>query len=465
MRKALVFLTALVIVCAAAVGFMTWKYMQTKDYTSDHFAPGYFINDVRVFDMDVDTAIKAVSEEWNADAILVVGELDQPLMTIGKIKCTYDIADQVAHLKENHKVLCAMNYYLNVPVNVHVPMTVTGYSKKFKKKVTNADFLERGAVTETQDAYVDLDDPDFPIIKEVYGNKPDEDKFFMDILRCIELGQRVFKYEESNYTAIPQVKSDDPELIAYQKFCREYLHQKITYDLGEDSFTIPIKDLESLMKKDLSGKPSKKKVASYVAKIAERYDNVGAKRKFKSLTGKTITIDNSDYGWSVDQEGETQQLMKDIKRHKDVSREPVWATRGYGEYSLNIGNTYIDVDVSKQKLIYFANGKKRFSCNVVTGCRNTGTTTPTGLFSILNKAQNVTLKGRNANGSKYSSFVNYWMAFLGSSYGIHDASWRSSFGGDIWISNGSHGCINCPPSKIPKLYNMVEYGTPVIVHY
>ena len=201
----------------------------------------------------------------------------------------------------------------------------------------------------------------------------------------------------------------------------------------------------------------------FVAGIADRYDNVGKKRKFKSLTGKTIEIENSDYGWTVDQEAEIEQLMKDIKSHEDVSREPIWATRGYGDYSLNIGKTYIDIDVSQQKLIYFRNGKRKFTSDVVTGCRNTGTTTPTGLFSILSKQRNIVLKGRNSNGSKYKSFVSYWMAFLGTSYGIHDATWRSSFGGDIYEYDGSHGCVNLPHSAAATIYDLVDYGTPVIV--
>lgn len=465
MRKVLIFLAALVIICAGALGIMTSKYTDTKDYKSEHFGPGYIINGVRVYDMDYETAVKAITNEWNADNILVTGEMEEPLATITNIDCTYDIADQVASVKKNHRILAAMNHYLNVPVSIQIPMTVADYSKEFKESVTSAQFLERGAVTETHDAYVDLSDPSFPIVKEVYGSKPDTDKFFEDILTCIELGETVFQYKDENYTAVPKVKSDDPQLLAYQKFCQSYLNQKITYDLGEDSFTIPREDLESLMKDDLSGDPDEEKIVKYVEGIAKRYDNVGQKRKFKSLTGKTITIDNGTYGWSVDQEGEAAQLTEDIRSHKDVSRQPVWATTGYGDYSLNIGNTYIDIDVTKQKLIYFRNGKKAFTSDVVTGCRNYGTTTPTGLFSVIDKQRNINLKGRNTDGSKYTSFVQYWMAFYGSSYGMHDASWRSSFGGDIWVSNGSHGCVNMPPSKIPKLYNMVDYGTPVIIHY
>ena len=49
--------------------------------------------------------------------------------------------------------------------------------------------------------------------------------------------------------------------------------------------------------------------------------------------------------------------------------------------------------------------------------------------------------------------------------GLHDSSWRTEFGGDIWKTNGSHGCINMPKNKIPQLFNMVEVGMPVVMHY
>ncbi len=465
MKKALIFIAVLICVCASVLGVITSKYLESDEYASESFPPGFIINGVRCYDMDYDTAIKTITDSWNASDILVTGTLDEPLTVVRDIRCTYKIDDQVRHVKENHKILSAMNYYLNIPVSIQIPMQVKHYSKKFKRQVTSADFLSRGHVTETADAYVDLNDPNYGIVKEVFGTKPDTEKYFQDILKCIELGETVFKYDEANYTAIPQVRSDDPDLLAYQDFCRTYLNQTITYDLGEDSMTITRGDLEALMKDDLSGDADPEAVAKFVKGVAKKYDNVGKKRKFQSLTGKTFTIDNGTYGWSVDQEGEAAQLIADIESHKDVSRQPVWATTGYGEYSLNIGNTYVDIDVSKQKLIYFRGGEKKFSTDVVTGCRNYGTTTPTGLFSVINKAQDINLKGRNTDGSKYTSFVHYWMAFYGSSYGMHDATWRSQFGGDIWIYNGSHGCVNVPPKKMPRLYNLVEYGTPVIIHY
>ena len=46
---------------------------------------------------------------------------------------------------------------------------------------------------------------------------------------------------------------------------------------------------------------------------------------------------------------------------------------------------------------------------------------------------------------------------------MHDASWRSQFGGSIYKYNGSHGCVNMPRSKVSKLYKMVTNGTRVII--
>lgn len=49
--------------------------------------------------------------------------------------------------------------------------------------------------------------------------------------------------------------------------------------------------------------------------------------------------------------------------------------------------------------------------------------------------------------------------------GIHDASWRNTFGGTIYKTSGSHGCINVPPAFAEQLFNAVDKGTPVVAYY
>lgn len=73
-------------------------------------------------------------------------------------------------------------------------------------------------------------------------------------------------------------------------------------------------------------------------------------------------------------------------------------------------------------------------------------------------------KNRVLRGANYATPVKYWMAVDGR-IGIHDASWRKEFGGDIYLTDGSHGCINTPLEKVQELYDMVEIGTPVIMFY
>lgn len=125
--------------------------------------------------------------------------------------------------------------------------------------------------------------------------------------------------------------------------------------------------------------------------------------------------------------------------------------------------TYVYVSISKQHLTYFVNGKPDMDCPVVTG--NAGNhSTPKGTFRLIYKSRNQKLKGREDNGDEYESFVNYWMAFIGSAYGLHDATWRSNFGGNIYQGAGSHGCVNMPYKSAGELYGKIEPGTPILVY-
>ena len=121
-------------------------------------------------------------------------------------------------------------------------------------------------------------------------------------------------------------------------------------------------------------------------------------------------------------------------------------------------NTYIEISISGQYLNYYEMGKLVVSSPVVTGAWGV---TPFGSYYIRNKATNVHLLGPEDD--PYDSFVYYWMAFIGSSYGIHDATWRSSFGGNIYKYNPSHGCVNVPYDVAETLFYRVEIGTPVYV--
>ena len=123
-----------------------------------------------------------------------------------------------------------------------------------------------------------------------------------------------------------------------------------------------------------------------------------------------------------------------------------------------IPSTYVDVDITGQTMTFYQQGEAVLVSDVVTGSTGTGNGTPTGVFFIDTK-----VPGKYLVGPTWNVWVDRWMRFTGN-VGLHDASWRGSFGGDIYTYNGSHGCVNLPHDVAIKLYDMVDIGTMVVVH-
>ena len=126
------------------------------------------------------------------------------------------------------------------------------------------------------------------------------------------------------------------------------------------------------------------------------------------------------------------------------------------ENLLELKDRFVIVDISDQKLELYENNEVTFTSDVVTGRPHHET--DMGIESVLYKQRNRTLRGRG-----YASFVRYWMKINGNAEGLHDASWRSEFGGDIYETNGSHGCVNLPTDSAAFLYDKLSVGDRVIV--
>ncbi len=120
--------------------------------------------------------------------------------------------------------------------------------------------------------------------------------------------------------------------------------------------------------------------------------------------------------------------------------------------------TYIDVDITNQSLIFYQDGQPVITTSIVSGNVRDGNDTPTGVFFVNSK-----VPGKYLVGPTWNVWVDRWMRFTGA-VGIHDASWRSKFGGEIYKTGGSHGCVNIPHDIALNLYDLVDIGTMVVVH-
>ena len=280
MKKTLIIITAVIACIIVAIAGLILAYTRSSDYTADHLPQKTSINGVDCSNLTYDEAFSQLSDEWNKKTLTVVGSLNDKLAEFTHFDCTYDIAGQIRSIKEKHLLTAAMSHYLRTPFSVKIPMTIKTCGDSFKEQVMNSEFLNKPNAKASTDAYVDLSDPDCPIIPEKMGTAIDKDRFFQAMLEQIQSGNLQMIYDEKKYNDIPKVTSDDENLINYQEFCKKYLGQKIDYELGEDSFTVSVEELSTMFDSSLSGKASTEGVKEYVKQLAEKYNTVGIERTF-----------------------------------------------------------------------------------------------------------------------------------------------------------------------------------------
>ncbi|MDD3369140.1 MAG: L,D-transpeptidase family protein [Lachnospiraceae bacterium] len=200
-------------------------------------------------------------------------------------------------------------------------------------------------------------------------------------------------------------------------------------------------------------------VSDFIEQLADEFDTFDGKREFTTSEGNHITVEGGNYGCLIDRKTEKEYLINAIKDGVEEKHIPVYKRVEKVRGKNDIGDTYIEINLSKQHMYYYEAGKLLEDTPIVTGNMARRRDTPAGVYYVYYKQRNRTLKGPG-----YSSFVKYWMAVY-RGIGIHDASWRDEFGGDIYKTEGSHGCINTPTDVMIRLYDQVEKGTPVVMFY
>lgn len=279
----------------------------------------------------------------------------------------------------------------------------------------------------------------------------------------LEIGQCYTEFEEDD--ADKKRKRLARELDSFRQdyaFC---------YDMGDVMIEMgPV--LQGFLTRDQDGYPvldeenrfvaDEAAVQNWVDDLAEKYDTVGTTLEFQSTRGDVVSVPYMTYGTELNRKAEVDYLLGVLngETEPETRHIPAYLQEGFARGVNDIGGTFIEVDMGEQHLYYYVEGELAFETDVVTG-KTAGNRrgTPEGVNFVYAKQRNRTLRGEN-----YASFVKYWMPVV-KNIGLHDASWRKEFGGEIYKKNGSHGCINLPPGVTKELYDMVEVGTPVVMFY
>ena len=311
------------------------------------------------------------------------------------------------------------------------------------------------------DAKIIYDKGDFKVEKEVYGDFIKRDELRQAVLGHFSDKKEKLNLEEENLYIEPKIIADSDYIKKQLESYKTLYDKKITIDFDDRKEEVTGQGIIAMYSKADDGSLviDEEKVKNFVGKLAAKYDTFRTSRIFNATGIGTVKVDGGIYGWITDRTKTKDEIIAAIKKDEPVTIKPIYRQDAVSRTVDDVGNTYIEVDLARQKLWYYNKGNLEIETDIVSGNPTLGNGTPTGTDRIWSRERN-----RYLTGETYRSKVSYWLPINWSGVGLHDADWRSSFGGKIYLSGGSHGCVNVPPAVMKNLYPKTFNGMPVIVY-
>lgn len=318
-----------------------------------------------------------------------------------------------------------------------------------------------------ENAYVEFVGGNFVVHDEIPGNQLQVENVQNAMTQALsgmnvsQDGPTQVRFEVTSCDAyLPPERTIANSLFDYDAMLRDRVEEmSVTLDFHGTLLTMTQEDLISVLSTDEKGHVQVNEAAltDLIAQWNETYKAPDTYYLFDSQVDGVLPIEFLKVDYEVNQPELLAVLSKKLVQLEDLELEVPWYCWRNGE-AFAIEDHYVEVDIHNQVMTYVKDGKVLVTTDVVTG--NTwGYPTPTGLYKVENKDTNCWLSGAD-----YNVHVDYWVGFVGYTYGLHDADWRTKFGGDNYVMNGSHGCVNTPKEPMAKIFENIEVGVPVLVH-
>ena len=463
-----------VLICGIVVLVLLIVYLAGTLYYNDKFLNGTMVNGSDVGGMTLQKANDQLSKKVNGQSLkLIFNDGQSEVLQSAQLGVSYNKDNSLNQLMKNqNKWAWFIGFFKNEK------NTLTDLIQISDENLTNGIASMEHAKEENQiaptDAYIQYKDGSFSIIEETLGSKFNIEELVKNIKVALSEGKQQLDVTKANGYVKPQVYKDDQDLNNQLKAANEYCLSTITYTTpkgkeialdGSTLITWLSKQDDGSYTKDES--VFKEKLTAFVKELASQYNSIGATRTFTGKDGQSHTVSGGTYGFRVSTDSEVSALLKMINENKsENNRIPEHTGQLPSGENGGLGTTYLEINITKQHLWFVKDGSVVLESDFVSGKESDPTRlTPSGTYYIYNKERNRVLRGtKQPNGKyEYESPVSYWMPF-NKGIGLHDASWRSTFGRDIYINSGSHGCINLPTGFAGSLYSQIYVNLPVVVY-
>jgi signal recognition particle subunit SEC65 len=447
---------AVIVICSG----MAVIYFGITAYFHNRFLPSTMLNGINVSGKSAEQVETMLKEEIDGYVLKLEERNGRKEEIRGEdISLKPEFGDSISSLVDNQNAFSwPVSFFM--PRNLSETTMVEFEEEKLEEAAAKLECMQKENQENPKNAYCsEYSANGYEIISEEQGSKIKKKALMTALKEGIAGLKETISLEEENCYAKPKITSDHEGLIQLVDTLNQYTGVVLTYDEGEKTQTLDGSITHNWMDiTDMQVSINEEKVAEYVDELASVHNTVFRKHTLKTSYGETIDIVNGDYGWKVDKAGEKEQIIQDIKEGISKKREITYERRGASRGENDYGDTYVEINLTAQHLFFYKNGSLVTESDFVSGNISKNYDTPTGIYGLTYKQKDAVLRGEN-----YASPVDFWMPFC-NNVGMHDASWRSSFGGGIYKTSGSHGCINLPRSAAQKIFENIEEGDPVIVY-
>lgn len=450
----------LIIIGSSVLGGLLLIYFGLAIFFQNHFVFGTTINGVPCAGKTLEQVEKDILKEVEGFEMKITGKEGFETAIAGK-----DIDLMVIFNGELEKVKKEQQPFgwivsLFVKKEQQVGNVVQFNEERLSERFEEMECLDNPNAVEPVSATLEYKEGSYEIVKEQEGTVVDREAFQAALWEGVQNLEKNLSMEEKGCYKAPPITSESEELLQAQATMNGYLKEQITYTFGASKEVVGAEQISQWLSLNENAEIifDEEKVRAYVDGLAAKYNTYNKSRAFRtSYNDQTIEV-KGHYGWRLNCEDETKALIEDIRNGQSKEKEPIYLARAIQHGENDIGDTYVEVNLTAQHVFLYKNGKLLIDSDCVTGKPANGNATPEGIDGITYKDKDAILRGDN-----YASKVTYWMPFNGN-VGLHDATWRNKFGGGIYLRSGSHGCVNLPYNVAKVIFENVEAGTPVIVY-
>lgn len=434
-------------------------YLIMTAYFNSHFFFRTYINGVSVTGKSNKSAQEIMAQKAS-DYVLTINERDDKTEELigTDISLNYNFSNSINELLDNQNPFLWVKYIFKN--NEYTITDGISYDDVLLKQVLgNLQCLNEENMKDPVNAYINYTDNGYEIVKEDEGNRVKYDEFYSKVLTHIENINNVLDLDKEGCYEEPKYTSETDVVVKAKNTANKYMEAKIIYNISGEEIVIDSSLINTWINIDVDFNVTLNEdaIREYVDGLGSNYDYLGSYRDFTRWSGEAIKVSTTPGIYYIDRDTTISEIVEAVSNGKETTKDLTFKTpNATDDYVIN---TFVEVNLTNQTVVYYKNGELITQGNVVTGNVSQGHATPSGVYRLDWKAKDFVLRGDG-----YASPVSFWMPFNGG-IGLHDASWRSNFGGSIYKTNGSHGCVNMPYSVAQAIYNNIEDKTTIICSY